>query len=398
MFVAIGSALAASSAQAATTTVGQLFKPLTGCPGPSTILQATVAVGTSYAIPAPGVITSWSFEDASPTVPSLKLKVGRAVGGTAADYTIVGEALAGNQTANAINTYATNIPVQTGDLIGFYHGGGAPCGTNTGAVLDIYGETPLDITLGMTATFTGHHGGKFPVSVVETLQPGVSGVSPASSPAGGGTPVTITGHDFTGATAVKFGSTAAQSFTVNSDSSITAVAPAGTGAVDVTVTTPGGQSPTSQADMFAYIPPTVSSISPARGARTGGTKVTISGHDFTGATAVQFGGSAAKSFTVNSDTSITAVSPKAPVGTIDITVSIGNSQSATSSSDRFTYVQVCVVPKLTGKTLGKAKRSLKKAHCSLGKATGPRAGKVKHQSKRPGKILAAGSKVSIKLS
>jgi hypothetical protein len=64
--------------------------------------------------------------------------------------------------------------------------------------------------------------------------------------------VTITGTNFTGATAVKFGSTNATSFTVNSASSITAVSPAGTGTVDVTVTTPEGTSATSPSDRFSY--------------------------------------------------------------------------------------------------------------------------------------------------
>ena len=72
-----------------------------------------------------------------------------------------------------------------------------------------------------------------------------------SAPAGGGT-VTITGQQLTGATAVDFGSTPATHFTVNSATSITATAPAGTGVVDVTVTNPTGTSVTSSQDHFNY--------------------------------------------------------------------------------------------------------------------------------------------------
>ena len=65
------------------------------------------------------------------------------------------------------------------------------------------------------------------------------GLSPTSGPAAGGTLVTITGTGFTGATAVDFGTTPATNLTVVSDTTITADSPAGTGVVNVTVTTPG---------------------------------------------------------------------------------------------------------------------------------------------------------------
>jgi hypothetical protein len=85
--------------------------------------------------------------------------------------------------------------------------------------------------------------------------PAVTSISPSSGPLAGGTTVTVTGSGFTGATAVSFGSTAASSFTVNSDTSITATAPAATsvGPVDVTVTTPAGTSAASAGDRYSYI-------------------------------------------------------------------------------------------------------------------------------------------------
>ena len=83
--------------------------------------------------------------------------------------------------------------------------------------------------------------------------PAVARISPASGPPGGGTSVTITGTDFTGATAVTFGGSAATQFTVNSISSITAIAPAGSGTVDVTVTN-GLTSAANAADRFTYVP------------------------------------------------------------------------------------------------------------------------------------------------
>ncbi len=167
--------------------------------------------------------------------------------------------------------------------------------------------------------------------------PTVSAVAPSNGPAGGGTPVTITGTHLTGATAVNFGTTAAATFTVNSATQITAKSPAGTGTVDVTVTTAGGTSAIVAADKFTFTPsPTVSALAPNNGPTAGGTPVTITGANFTGATAVKFGTTAATTFTVNSATQIAATSPPG-TGTVDVTVTGLGGTSATSAADRFTY-------------------------------------------------------------
>jgi IPT/TIG domain len=176
--------------------------------------------------------------------------------------------------------------------------------------------------------------------------PTVTSVMRNQGPTAGGTEVTITGTNFTGAngaTAVKFGSSNAASYTVNSPTSITAVSPAGTGTVDVTVTTEGGTTPTSSADQFTYVPPpTVAGVSPTAGPEGGGTSVTVSGTNFTGATVVQFGAANAASYTVNSATSITAVSP-AGAGAVDVTVTTPGGTSSTSPADQFTYLAPTVV-------------------------------------------------------
>ena len=81
----------------------------------------------------------------------------------------------------------------------------------------------------------------------------VSSVSPSNGPAAGGTVVTIAGSGFTGATAVKFGSVAASSFSVTSDAQITATSPAAApGSVDVTVVVAGRSNPLGPADRFSY--------------------------------------------------------------------------------------------------------------------------------------------------
>jgi hypothetical protein len=155
--------------------------------------------------------------------------------------------------------------------------------------------------------------------------------------------VIITGTNFLNATAVTFGATAATTFAVNSATQITATSPAGTGTVDVRVTTVGGTSTTTAGDQFTYIPaPAVTSISPTSGPAAGGTVVTITGTNFTGATGVTFGATAAASFTVNSATSITATSPVG-TSTVDIRVTTLGGTSATSAADQFTYIAAPVV-------------------------------------------------------
>ncbi len=137
---------------------------------------------------------------------------------------------------------------------------------------------------------------------------------------------------------MKFGGTNATSFTVTGATSITATAPAGTGTVDVTVTSIGGTSAVSAGDKFTYIAaPTVASLSPTSGPTAGGTGVTISGTGFTGASAVKFGAANVTSFTVASATSITATAP-AGSGTVDVTVTTRGGTSAAAASDKFTYV------------------------------------------------------------
>src|SRR5205823_10554185 len=85
--------------------------------------------------------------------------------------------------------------------------------------------------------------------------------------------------------------------------------PAGTpSTVDGTVTTPNGTSTTNASDRYAYqtTQPQVNSVSPPSGPAAGGTSVTISGINLSGATAVKFGATPAASITASSATQVTA--------------------------------------------------------------------------------------------
>jgi len=165
--------------------------------------------------------------------------------------------------------------------------------------------------------------------------PSVGSISPDSGPAG--TSVTISGNNFTDASAVHFGSASA-SFSVTNSTTIAATAPSGTGTVNVTVTTPAGTSAVSSADQFKYPvpPPTVTAVRPTSGPTKGGTKVTITGTNLTGVTAVRFGSTSALSFKTSA-AGIRAVSP-AGTGTVNVTVVTATGTSPVNPDDQFTYV------------------------------------------------------------
>ncbi len=171
--------------------------------------------------------------------------------------------------------------------------------------------------------------------------PAVTSLSPSSGSINGGTVVLISGTNFTGATQVDFGAVPATSFTVNSSSLITALAPPGaTGTVDVTVATPSGFSAVSAADQFTYTSsaaPSVTGVTPNGGTSAGGNNVTITGTNFAGANAVFFGNLAAASFVVYSTTTIVAVAPVQASGTVDVTITGPGGTSATTSADQYTY-------------------------------------------------------------
>jgi len=164
--------------------------------------------------------------------------------------------------------------------------------------------------------------------VTPTLTPTVTGFAPASGPIG--TSVVITGTNFTGATAVRFGAINATSFTVDSATQITATVPlaATDGPISV-VNSAGTGTSSSNFDVTPAQTPTISSFAPTSG--PAGTSVVITGTNFTGATAVRFGGVATTTFTVNSATQITATVPTgAATGAIQVTTAAGTATSSSS--------------------------------------------------------------------
>ncbi len=186
--------------------------------------------------------------------------------------------------------------------------------------------------------------------------PAITGFNPTSGTAGTG--VTITGTALGNATAVSFNGTAA-TITSNTDTQIVTPVPTGATTGTISVTTGGGTAtstsvftvttttPTPTPTPTPAAAPTVTGFAPTSGAV--GTSVTITGTGFTGASGVSFGGTAAASFAVNSDTQITASVPTgATTGTIAVTTTAGTSTSTgtftvTTSGGTGTHVVISQV-------------------------------------------------------
>ncbi len=274
--------------------------------------------------------------NAAPTVSSLSPPNGSTAGSTS--VTITGTNLTGATEVQFGGVDATNLTNNTGTSITVT----APAGINT---VDVQVFTPS----GNSAPTNG--------SQYTYDASTITAISPISGTSQGGTSVTITGTGFTGATAVDFGGIAATNVKVNSaGTQITATAPAypeqGSGVdsvstVNVTVTTSSGTSAYTTSDQFTYEPaPALTAFSPTTGPAAGGTSVTLTGANLTGATAVDFGpGNPATGVSINSTgTQITAVSPPgASLAAVNVTVT---TQYGTSNAETFTYG--AATPTLTG--------------------------------------------------
>jgi len=173
--------------------------------------------------------------------------------------------------------------------------------------------------------------------------PTVTSVAPNSGPAAGGTLVTIGGTRFKKVKTVKFGSTNATSFAVNSATSITAVSPPEVaGRVDVTVTTAKGTSPISANDEFE-VTPTITGVSPNEGSPVGGPTVTVTGSGFAvgeSVTELIFGNSETEGVFCPTTTECTVILPPhlpRESGTVPVVAFVNGIQSPESPAAQFHY-------------------------------------------------------------
>jgi hypothetical protein len=184
-------------------------------------------------------------------------------------------------------------------------------------------------------------------------KPTIVSTDPTSVTAGGASfPLKVTGTNFDSSAKINWNGTA-QTTQLKSatevDATIDSTLIVAAGSATITVTTTAGTSATSYTLTINAAAPTVTGISPTSGTSAGGTSVSITGTNFTGATAVYFGTAAATGLTINSPTSINVVSPAGSVGTVDVTVVTPAGTSVTSTADQFTYT--APLPTISGKVL-----------------------------------------------
>lgn len=254
--LALGAALAAPLflAAAASATITTVGRPLTGTFTPSAA-KAEPFTGVNWAFPSTG---GAAFSPVDGTI--IRWNVTGAQGsfrlGTLTknvnQYTLnrLGDVVTPQSSGR--ESFPARIPIAAGELVGVEVAAGSTIGT----VPELAGASVFiqpALTVGQTQgpnkgpaeTLWGFNAEVLP-------PPTISAIAPTSGSTAGGTAVTISGQNFAEVSAVSFGSSAATSFTVASETTINALAPAGSGSVPITVTTPAG---TATSSSFAYTAP-----------------------------------------------------------------------------------------------------------------------------------------------
>jgi hypothetical protein len=288
----------------------------------STTFAAPAELAGTYTVSALGLDSGLSsaatFTETPPSVTSISPDEGERAAGT--EVTITGTGFTRSSVVDFGTEQATSVAIENSTTILAK----SPAGVGT---VDVTVTTPE----GTSATSPTDQFNYLPV-------PKVSAISPAGGPRSGGATVTISGKGFANPATVAFGTSAASTVTVENSTTIAATSPPGKGTVIITVSTPGGTSAETVADDYSYRgSPSVTEVMPASGPLGGGTIVTIIGSKFTSSATVSFGGVPATKVTVTDGSRISAKSPPGR-GAVDITVTTLGGTSATSPTDRFTYV------------------------------------------------------------
>jgi PKD repeat protein len=161
--------------------------------------------------------------------------------------------------------------------------------------------------------------------------PTITSFTPTGGPVG--TLVNIYGTTFHNVTSVKFNGTPAVTYGANSETWIQAYVPLGATTGPISVTTSSGTDTSTSPFTVTGSAPTISSFTPTSGPV--GASVDIQGTNFSGATGVQFNGTADPGFVVNSSTDITA---HVPAGATTGPISVSTASGIGTSWSSFTVI------------------------------------------------------------
>ncbi|MFM2007744.1 MAG: hypothetical protein RLZZ09_3399, partial [Pseudomonadota bacterium] len=214
-------------------------------------------------------------------------------------------------------------------------GNGSYAGTRTFT----FTSTPSSVNIQFLVSGWSNSGTRFYFN--KPPYPSVTSVEPSSGTTAGGTLITLTGTNFTDATAVTVAGVSCSGLTVVDAETARCTTPArSAGSASVKITTPGGTSWSN--GYFTYVapvppPPQVASVTPGYGTTDGGTSITISGANFTGATGISIGGLPCASLSVTNATTATCITPPGSAGNSSVDVTTANGTNAANTL--FTYIQ-----------------------------------------------------------
>jgi Leucine-rich repeat (LRR) protein len=194
----------------------------------------------------------------------------------------------------------------------------------------------------LTASLTGTPGvASTSLTITINANPRVPAIT-GFTPIGGnvGTTVTISGVNFGAVSSIRFGAVNATTFTRNSDTQLTAVAPPGAVSAPITFVPTVGVSTTSSVSFLIVPPPVIDPIGVEPAIGSTGTVVVINGLNFVGPVKVFFGDSIASGVTVVSPTELRAVVGNGMTGKVRVETLGG----ATISALTFNYIPF---PKIT---------------------------------------------------
>ena len=337
--------LFSATSQAANVTIGDPVLPgpiqrFYGCENPCrfVILGVPEEVGTASS-PVNGAVVGWRLSGAD-AVFGYRLVVFRQFGQTrfydesyGPDLRLTGSSapVLGGESPQS---FETDVPIEAGDFIGLITPAGGDVSAYRTAGFTLGFPSPQSDGTYVSGVFEG----QLPFNAEVQPAPTITAIGTTSGTTSGGTSVVITGTDFANVSTVKFGSTPAMSYSVDSIGQITAVAPASVaGSVPITVTTVAGTAISGQ--QFAYQDPPAS----------------------------------------NTTATATVVVPPVSVP-----------------------AKTCTVPRLIGKSLKGSKAKIRDADCRVGKVSKRKGatattGKVVGQSEKPGTVLPAGAVVKVTL-